>query len=52
MSNSLEPTEFKDGDTFSMERNDGFHDEGETIFDLDEFDRDLIEEAESAEEAV
>lgn len=52
MSNSLEPAGFKDGDTFSMEANDGVYDEGQTIFDLDEFDKDLIEEVENAEEAV
>lgn len=35
-----------------MEANDGVYDEGQTIFDLDEFDKDLIEEVENAEEAV
>ena len=53
MSNSLEPTPFAEGDTFSMESNDGVYEEGHTIFSLDEFDKDLLEEAEgNAEEAV
>ena len=38
---------FKDGDTFSMEQNDGVYEEGQTIFEIDEIDRDLLEGAES-----
>ena len=52
ISSSVEPTPFADGDTFSMEANDGVYEEGQIIFDLDEFDKDLIGEAENAEEAV
>lgn len=35
-----------------MEANDGVYEEGQTIFELDEFDKDLIGEAENVEEAV
>lgn len=43
------PTPFKDSDTFSMEQNDGVLAEGEVIFEIDDFDKDLLEEAERAE---
>lgn len=36
---------FVDGDTFSMESNDGVHEDGDTIFEVDDFDRELLAES-------
>lgn len=43
------PTGFADGDTFSMEQNDGVFEDGVTIFEVDEFDKELLEGAEDAD---
>lgn len=32
-----------------MGQNDGIYEEGEVIFEVDDFDKDLLEEAENAE---
>lgn len=38
-----ELTDFSEGATVSMETNDGFLEDGQTIFEVDEFDMDLLE---------
>jgi hypothetical protein len=43
-----EPLPFKEGDTFSMEGNDGVYEEGQVIFEVDEIDQDLLEGADNA----
>lgn len=34
---------FEEGDTFSMEQNDGVFEEGQVVFEFDEIDKDLLE---------
>jgi len=47
-----EPGGFADGDTFSMENNDGVIENGSVIFEIDEFDLDLLEGADLDDDAI